>query len=335
MSLKDKIGAVRNDFRAALDKFPTDPIKIDELRVRFLGRKGEVAQLFSTMGSVPAEERADAGKLLNELKNELTLSFEKKLKGVVTRSISILSNTTIKLPPDYTLPGIDIPVGSIHPIEQTLTEVKDIFKSIGFSIAYGPEIDDEYHNFEALNIPKHHPARDMQDTFFVEDNAVLRTHTSNVQIHLMENEQPPIRYIVPGRVFRNEAISYKSFCLFHQVEGLYVDKNVSFSELKGTLDYFVRRMFGDDVKIRFRPSYFPFTEPSAEVDIWDPERNQWMEILGCGMVNPKVFENIGYNPKIWHGYAFGMGIERIAMLKYKIQDIRHFYRNDIRFLEQF
>lgn len=330
MSLKDKIGAVRNDFRAALDKFPTDPIKIDELRVRFLGRKGKVAQLFSTMDSISAEERADAGKLLNELKNELQSLFDYAVKSVSQNQKKRKTDSV-----DYTLPGIAIPVGSIHPIEQTLTEVKDIFKSIGFSIAYGPEIDDEYHNFEALNIPKHHPARDMQDTFFVEDNAVLRTHTSNVQIHLMENEQPPIRYIVPGRVFRNEAISYKSFCLFHQVEGLYVDKNVSFSELKGTLDYFVRRMFGDDVKIRFRPSYFPFTEPSAEVDIWDPERNQWMEILGCGMVNPKVFENIGYDPKIWHGYAFGMGIERIAMLKYKIQDIRHFYRNDIRFLEQF
>lgn len=327
MSLKGKIGAVRNDFRAALDKFPTDPIKIDELRVRFLGRKGEVAQLFSTMGSIPAEERAKYGMDLNRLKSEIKAFFEFVPKKSTQKSISAIS--------DYTLPGIAIPVGSIHPIEQTLTEVKDIFKSIGFSIAYGPEIDDEYHNFEALNIPKHHPARDMQDTFFVEDNAVLRTHTSNVQIHLMENEQPPIRYIVPGRVFRNEAISYKSFCLFHQVEGLYVDKNVSFSELKGTLDYFVRRMFGDNVKIRFRPSYFPFTEPSAEVDIWDPERNQWMEILGCGMVNPKVFENIGYDSSVWHGYAFGMGIERIAMLKYKIQDIRHFYRNDIRFLEQF
>jgi len=330
MSLKDKIGAVRNDFRAALDKFPTDPIKIDELRVRFLGRKGEVAQLFSTMDSISAEERADAGKLLNALKNELQSLFDYAVKSVSQNQRKKKTDSV-----DYTLPGIAIPVGSIHPIEQTLTEVKDIFKSILFSIAYGPEIDDEYHNFEALNIPKYHPARDMQDTFFVEDNAVLRTHTSNVQIHLMENEEPPIRYIVPGRVFRNEAISYKSFCLFHQVEGLYVDKNVSFSELKGTLDYFVRRMFGDDVKIRFRPSYFPFTEPSAEVDIWNSERNQWMEILGCGMVNPKVFENIGYDPKIWHGYAFGMGIERIAMLKYKIQDIRHFYRNDIRFLEQF
>jgi len=330
MSLKDKIGAVRNDFRAAIDNFPTDPIKIDELRIRFLGRKGEVAQLFSAMGSILAEERAEAGKLLNELKVEVQSLFDTAVKNISKNRQKSKSDNL-----DYTLPGIELPIGSVHPIEQTLTEVKDIFKSIGFSVAYGPEIDDEYHNFEALNIPKHHPARDMQDTFFVEDNAVLRTHTSNVQIHLMENEEPPIRYIVPGRVYRNEAISYKSFCLFHQVEGLFVDKNVSFSELKGTLDYFVRRMFGDDVKIRFRPSYFPFTEPSAEVDIWNTERNQWMEILGCGMVNPKVFENVGYDPSIWHGYAFGMGIERIAMLKYKIQDIRHFYRNDIRFLEQF
>ncbi|MCJ7800766.1 MAG: phenylalanine--tRNA ligase subunit alpha [Candidatus Marinimicrobia bacterium] len=330
MSLKDKIGAVRNDFRAALDNFPSDTIKIDELRVRFLGRKGEVAQLFSTMGSVATEERAKAGKLLNDLKIEVQSLFESAVRNV---SQNLRKKETDNL--DYTLPGVDIPSGSIHPIEQTLTVVKDIFKSIGFSVAYGPEIDDEYHNFEALNIPKHHPARDMQDTFFVEDNAVLRTHTSNVQIHLMENQEPPIRHIVPGRVYRNEAISYKSFCLFHQVEGLYVDKNVSFSELKGTLDYFARRMFGDDVKIRFRPSYFPFTEPSAEVDIWNSERNQWLEILGCGMVNPKVFENVGYDSNIWHGYAFGMGIERIAMLKYKIQDIRHFYRNDIRFLEQF
>ncbi len=282
------------------------------------------------MESIAPEDRAEAGKLFNKLKDELQSLFNSAVKNVTQNQEQNKSDYI-----DYTLPGIDVPIGSIHLIEQTLTEVKDIFKSIGFSIAYGPEIDDEYHNFEALNIPKHHPARDMQDTFFVEDNAVLRTHTSNVQIHLMENQPPPIRYIVPGRVFRNEAISYKSYCLFHQVEGLYVDKNVSFSELKGTLDYFVRRMFGDKIKIRFRPSYFPFTEPSAEVDIWNSERNQWLEILGCGMVNPKVFENIGYDPKIWHGYAFGMGIERIATLKYKIQDIRHFYRNDIRFLEQF
>ena len=236
---------------------------------------------------------------------------------------------------DYTLPGLHFPVGSLHPLQQILDEIKDVFKSIGFSIAYGPEIDDDFHNFQALNMPRHHPARDMQDTFFIDKNIVLRTHTSNVQIHLMENNNPPLRYIVPGRVNRNEAISIKSYCLFHQVEGLYVDKNVSFSEMKGTLEYFVKRLFGTDVKIRFRPSYFPFTEPSADVDIWNEERDQWMEILGCGSVDPAVFENVGYDPEIWQGYAFGMGVERIAMLKYKIADIRQFYQNDVRFLSQF
>lgn len=330
MSLQDKIGAVRNEFRTALDNFPSDPLKIEELRVRFLGRKGQVAQLFATIGKILPEERAKAGKLLNELKQIITADFSSAVDKIQRKSATSAADDI-----DYTLPGIEFPVGSIHPIEQTMTEIKEIFKSIGFSIAYGPEIDDDYHNFEALNIPKHHPARDMQDTFFVDDGAVLRTHTSNVQIHLMENQEPPLRYIVPGRVYRNEAISYKSYCLFHQVEGLYVDKNVSFTELKGTLEYFVRRMFGDNVKIRFRPSYFPFTEPSAEVDIWNDERQQWMEILGCGMVDPQVFKNVGYDPNVWHGYAFGMGVERIAMLKYKIGDIRHFYRNDVRFLEQF
>jgi len=330
MSLKDKIMAVREEFRTAIKNISNDPTNLEEIRVKYLGRKGEVAKLFATMGSILAEERAEAGKHLNELKIEIQSGFDAAQKKHQEHHSKKDTDSF-----DYTLPGIDMPVGSVHPIEQTLTEAKEIFKSIGFSVAYGPEIDDEYHNFDALNIQKHHPARDMQDTFFVDDNVVLRTHTSNVQIHLMENEEPPVRYIVPGRVYRNEALSYKSFCLFHQVEGLFIDKNVSFSELKGTLDYFVRRMFGDDVKIRFRPSYFPFTEPSAEVDMWNTERNQWMEILGCGMVNPKVLENVGYDSSIWHGYAFGMGIERIAMLKYKIQDIRQFYQNDVRFLEQF
>ena len=220
-------------------------------------------------------------------------------------------------------------------MESILDEIKSIFSSIGFSVAYGPEIDDDFHNFEALNIPKHHPARDMQDTFFIDKNTVLRTHTSNVQIHLMETMDPPIKFIVPGRVYRNETISYKSYCLFHQVEGLYINTNVSFSELKGTLEYFIQSLFGNDTKIRFRPSFFPFTEPSAEIDVWNEERNQWMEILGCGMVDPQVLINVGYDPDKWDGYAFGMGIERMAMLKYKINDIRLFYQGDLRFLEQF
>ncbi|MDG1224859.1 MAG: phenylalanine--tRNA ligase subunit alpha, partial [Candidatus Marinimicrobia bacterium] len=186
-----------------------------------------------------------------------------------------------------------------------------------------------------LNVPEHHPARDMQDTFFIDKDIVLRTHTSNVQIHLMEEEEPPLRFIVPGRVYRNEAISYKSYCLFHQVEGLFVDKNVSFSQLKGCLEYFAKKMFGANRKMRWRPSYFPFTEPSAEVDIWDEQRNQWMEILGCGMVDPEVFKSVGYDTNVWRGYAFGMGVERIAMLKHDIDDIRLFYNGDVRFLRQF
>ena len=220
-------------------------------------------------------------------------------------------------------------------MQQTLDQIKSIFSDVGFSIAYGPEIDDDFHNFGALNFPPEHPARDMQDTFFIDPETVLRTHTSNVQIHLMEDQDPPLRYIVPGRVYRNEAISYKSYCLFNQVEGIYVDKKVSFSDLKSMLEYFVKRMFGDNTKMRFRPSFFPFTEPSAEVDIWSEKRNEWLEILGCGMVDPEVFKSVNIDSNIWHGYAFGMGVERICMLKYGIDDIRLFYQGDMRFLEQF
>jgi phenylalanyl-tRNA synthetase alpha chain len=226
-------------------------------------------------------------------------------------------------------------VGHVHPLQQTMDDIKSIFMNIGFSVAYGPEIDDDFHNFGGLNFPPEHPARDMQDTFFIDSETVLRTHTSNVQIHLMEEKDPPLRYIIPGRVYRNEAISFKSYCLFHQVEGLYVDKNVSFADQKGILEYFVKRMFGADTKMRFRPSFFPFTEPSAEVDIWSEKRGQWLEILGCGMVDPEVFKSVNIDPNIWHGFAFGMGIERICMLKYGIDDIRLLYQGDMRFLEQF
>ena len=330
MSLQQKIKAVRISFRTALDSLTSDKNAIEELRSKYLGRKGEIASLFSQMVTADPEEKPLLGKALNQLKNDCSVSFEKKVRGF-EKPVGYSTSSGM----DYTLPGIHFPVGSLHPLQQILDEIKDVFISIGFSIAYGPEIDDDFHNFQALNIPKHHPARDMQDTFFIDKNIVLRTHTSNVQIHLMENNNPPLRYIVPGRVYRNEAISFKSYCLFHQVEGLYVDKHVSFSEMKGMLEFFVKRIFGRNVKIRFRPSYFPFTEPSAEVDVWDETRDQWMEILGCGSVDPAVFENVGYDPEIWQGYAFGMGIERIAMLKYKIADIRHFYQNDVRFLSQF
>lgn len=329
MTLNDSIEAVRKEFRAALESFPDDKKEIEVLRIKFLGRKGAVADLFSRLGNIEPSERPNAGKRLNELKVEITQLFDSHVSKTTpeeNRPASI---------EDFTLPGYYYGQGNLHPLEQTINEMKDIFSSIGFSVSYGPEIDDDYHNFEALNIPKHHPSRDMQDTFFVDENTVLRTHTSNVQIHLMEEQKPPLRSIMPGRVFRNEAISFKSYCLFHQVEGLYVDENVSFRELKGTIEYFVRKMFGSIVKIRFRPSYFPFTEPSAEVDIWNGQKNSWMEILGCGMVDPAVFQNVGYDPEKWKGYAFGMGVERITMLKYGIRDIRTLYGGDIRFLKQF
>ena len=330
MPLKEQIESVRNQFLADIESFPQAPPLIDQLKSKYLGRKGLVAQLFSKMSQVKSEDRPRMGQELNSLKIELTRQFENKVASILA-----LGKRSPDEAIDLTLPGKAPRLGSVHILEQTLSDIKEIFKSIGFHVAYGPEVDDDYHNFSALNIPEHHPARDMQDTFFVDAKTVLRTHTSNVQIHLMENEDPPIRYIVPGRVYRNEAISYKSYCLFHQVEGIYINKRVSFGELKGCLEYFVRHMFGAERDMRFRPSYFPFTEPSAEVDIWDEERQEWLEILGCGMVDPNVLDNVGYDSKIWHGYAFGMGVERIAMLKYNINDIRLFYNGDIRFLEQF
>ncbi len=330
MSIQEQIDSVRRSFLAELDSFSDDSGEIDLIRSKYLGRKGQVASLFNLMGNASQEERPVLGQKLNDLKIELTDLYENKINSL-TKEKQRSQDQRL----DLSLPGREHRLGSLHILEQTLNEVKDIFRSIGFHIAFGPEVDDDYHNFTALNIPEHHPARDMQDTFFINPETVLRTHTSNVQIHLMEEEEPPIRYIVPGRVYRNEAIGYKSYCLFHQVEGIYINEKVSFAELKGCLEYFVKQMFGPKMKMRFRPSYFPFTEPSAEVDIWDEERKQWMEILGCGMVDPAVLENVGYDSNKWHGYAFGMGIERIAMLKYKIDDIRHFYSGDVRVLEQF
>ena len=330
MSALKQVETVRNDFLAELEDVNEDLKEIESLRSKYLGRKGKVASLFSLMGEASNEERPALGESLNQLKKELTTLFEDKVSEF-DRSRQEAEDDSI----DLSLPGKEHRLGSIHILEQTLSEIKDIYRSIGFHVAYGPEVDDDHHNFTALNIPEHHPARDMQDTFFIDPGTVLRTHTSNVQVHLMEEQDPPIRYIVPGRVYRNEAIGYKSYCLFHQVEGIYINERVSFGELKGCLEYFVKQMFGPKKKMRFRPSFFPFTEPSAEVDIWDEERQQWMEILGCGMVDPAVLDNVGYDSSRFHGYAFGMGVERIAMLKYKISDIRHFYSGDVRFMEQF
>ena len=326
MSLKDSIESVKNDFLTEFANI-NDSTGYELIRQKYLGRNGLVTNLFKELGRASNDDRPVFGQLLNQLKNELS----EKINSIQSGNKTDSNNELV----DIALPGKLYASGSTHILEQTFNDIKKIFSDIGFSISYGPEIDDEYHNFTALNVPEHHPARDMQDTFFVDKDIVLRTHTSNVQIHLMEEKDPPLRFIVPGRVYRNESISYKSYCLFHQVEGLFVDKNVSFAQLKGCLEYFVKKMFGSDRKMRWRPSYFPFTEPSAEVDIWDKQRNQWMEILGCGMVDPEVFNSVNYDPKIWRGYAFGMGVERIAMLKYGIEDIRLFYGGDIRFLRQF
>ena len=330
MSALKLIETVRNEFLADLEDVGEDLNQIEKFRSTYLGRKGKVASLFSLMGKASNEDRPALGNSLNKLKTELTTLFENKVADIDSSRQKAQDESI-----DLSLPSKQQRLGSIHILEQTLSEIKEIYQSIGFHVAYGPEVDDDHHNFTALNIPEHHPARDMQDTFFIDPETVLRTHTSNVQVHLMEEQDPPIRYIVPGRVYRNEAIGYKSYCLFHQVEGIYINERVSFGELKGCLEFFVKQMFGPKKKMRFRPSYFPFTEPSAEVDIWDEERQQWMEILGCGMVDPAVLENVGYDPSRFHGYAFGMGVERIAMLKYKINDIRHFYSGDVRFMEQF
>ena len=321
------IKKVKTSFQSDLKSCKTSE-DLEQLRIKYLGRRGQLTDLFNQFGTLSNKDKPKYGKTLNVLKSDLTTSYNEKLTV-----LNLDQGNDDKR--DFSLPGYALPKGNIHPLEHVTDEIKSIFQSIGFSVAYGPEIEDDYHNFEALNVPKHHPARDMQDTFFIDSDIVLRTHTSNVQIHLMENQDPPLRHICCGRVFRNEAVSYKSFCLFHQVEGLVINESSSFAEMKGTLEYFAKEMFGKDTKMRFRPSYFPFTEPSAEVDIWNDKLDQWMEILGCGMVNPNVLENVGYDSEKYQGFAFGMGIERIAMIKYGIRDIRLFYQNDKRFLEQF
>ena len=326
MSTQETIESVREAFRTDSKLVAKDPDKYESLKIKFLGRKGLVAELFSNIPNVAIDLRPQYGKNLNELKNEISSFFDNNKAQVFDAKIDSTDNS---------LPGPKFKIGNEHPIQKTLDEIKSIFINLGFSIAYGPEIDDDFHNFSALNFPEEHPARDMQDTFFIEEDIVLRTHTSNVQVHLMEKKDPPLRYIVPGRVYRNESISFKSYCLFHQIEGLYVDKNVSFADHKAILEYFVKKMFGSNTKMRFRPSFFPFTEPSAEVDIWSEKRGQWLEILGSGMVDPEVFKSVNIDENIWSGFAFGLGVERICMLKYEIDDIRLLYQGDIRFLEQF
>lgn len=314
---------------------------VNEYRIRFLSRKqGQITALLKRIPEVSAANRKLFGREINAAKA--------LVEGRIADAETSLRQAEKQAPahPDLTLPGRLAAEGSLHPVTQVLRMITHVFESYGFEVKEGPEIEDDWHNFSALNFPPDHPARDMQDTFFIEspddehNGILLRTHTSPAQIRIMESKKPPIRVIVPGRVYRNEAISYKSYCLFHQVEGLYVDEGVTMADLKQILHAFARTLFGEDVKMRFRPSFFPFTEPSAEVDIWwkddlQPGGGRWMEIMGCGMVDPNVLEGVGIDSEKYTGYAFGMGIERIAMLRYGIDDIRVLYENDIRFLEQF
>lgn len=315
--------------------------ELEQFRIEYLGKKGILNAFFAEFKTIPNENKKDFGQAINELKQttnqkieDLKASFKAQLdeRGIYG---------------DLSRPAEVIEIGSRHPISVVKNQIIEVFSNIGFNVSEGPEIEDDWHNFSALNLPEYHPARDMQDTFFIQTNPkdiLLRTHTSSVQVRYMENNKPPIRTISPGRVFRNEDISARSHCIFHQVEGLYIDKNVSFKDLKQTLSYFTTQLFGKS-KIRLRPSYFPFTEPSAEVDIyWGLETETdyritkgtgWLEIMGCGMVDPNVLKNVDIDPNEYSGFAFGMGIERIAMLLYQVEDIRMFYENDIRFLKQF
>jgi phenylalanyl-tRNA synthetase alpha chain len=333
----DKIKALKEEISATVAKSMGE---VEELRIKYISKKGSINQLFADFKNVPAEQKKEVGKAINDLK-ELALEKINSLKE------SFESNGSSASGMDLTRPGEPMKLGTRHPLSLVKNEIINIFGRLGFTVAEGPEIEDDWHVFSALNFPPEHPARDMQDTFFIEKDpdVLLRTHTSSVQIRVMERTQPPIRAIFPGRVFRNEAISARSHCIFHQVEGLYVDENVSFADLKQTLLYFAKELFGEDTKIRLRPSYFPFTEPSAEMDISCSicggegcnvcKYTGWLEILGCGMVDPNVLEACNIDSKKYTGFAFGMGIERITMLRYGIKDIRHFFENDIRFLKQF
>ena len=314
--------------------------EIELFRIKYLGKKGIINKLFSEFKTIDNSEKKKVGQLLNQLKN----TANQKMADLIL-DISEGSNQSKSIN-DITRPGDPISIGSRHPISLVKNRIIDIFSKIGFTISEGPEIEDDWHNFTALNLPEYHPARDMQDTFFIEKDPdiLLRTHTSSVQVRYMENNKPPIRTISPGRVYRNEAISARSHCFFHQVEGLCIDKNISFADLKQTLEYFTKMLFGKS-KIRLRPSYFPFTEPSAEVDVyWGLENDLdykmtkgtgWLEIMGCGMVDPNVLKNCGIDPKEYSGYAFGLGIDRIALLLHQIDDIRLLSENDVRFIKQF
>lgn len=336
-SLQEQI----NQYEQEINAFqPANAAELEDFRIKFLGTKGIVKQIFGEMKNVPADQRKEMGQVLNAFKNLAETKFE-SFKDM--QAASAAKGPSI----DVSLPGTPLPIGTRHPLRVVENKIVSIFERIGFSVATGPEIEDDWHNFTSLNMPEHHPARDMQDTFYVSSDPawVLRTHTSSVQARILETTELPVRVICPGRVYRNETISARAHCFFHQCEGLYVDKNVSFADLKQTLYYFVTEMFGPDTKVRFRPSYFPFTEPSAEMDISCTvcggsgcslcKHTGWVEILGCGMVHPNMLRNFGIDPEVYSGFAFGMGVERITQIRYQVNDLRLYSQNDVRFLRQF
>lgn len=336
--MNEKIAQLLNEAETLVAKTAAEA---EELRIKYLGRNGVLNALFEDFKKVEPALKKEVGVKINELKNKLT----EKINSLKDDNGSGTEQKGLDF--DYSLPVDTSTLGSRHPLSLVRNEIIEIFSRLGFVVADGPEIEDDWHNFSALNFPPEHPARDMQDTFFISLNPemALRTHTSSVQVRVMEKTQPPIRIVMPGRVYRNEAISARAHIQFHQIEGLYIDKDVSFADLKQTLLYFAREIFGEKTQIRMRPSYFPFTEPSAEVDITCSlcggsgcnvcKYSGWVEILGCGMVHPNVLQNCGIDPKVYTGYAFGMGVERITMLKYQIKDLRLFFENDVRFLNQF
>lgn len=304
--------------------------QLEELRISYLGKKGQLSLILKEMGKLAPEERPRIGAMANEIKNTIQDNLSNKQQNLQQAEIQkqILAETL-----DVTMPGVSYPLGKSHPLQSTIERIIDIFVGLGYTVAEGPQIESDYYNFTALNTPEDHPARDMQDTFYFEDGSLLRTHTSSVQIRYMEKNEPPIRIIAPGRVYRRDTVDATHSAVFHQIEILAVDKGLTFTDLKGTIKEFLRQMFGDDLPTVFRASYFPFTEPSAEVDVqW---QGKWLEVLGCGMVDPNVLTAVGYDPEIYTGFAAGLGVERFAMILHKIDDIRRLYHSDLRFLQQF
>lgn len=339
--MEEKIQLLINEVSDFVAKSKQD---LETFRMKYISRKGEIGELFEQLKQVPVEQKKEIGRVLNELKQKAEAKFADLSQALEGREVTAADI-------DLTLPPVPNKVGNLHPLTLTKLRIIEIFERLGFNVVDGPEIEDDWHNFSSLNFPENHPAREMQDTFFIEKSQkpggdiLLRTHTSNVQVRLLEKQKPPVRAIMPGRVYRNEAISARAHCFFHQVEGLYVDRNVSFADLKQTLFHFAKEMYGKDVKLRLRPSFFPFTEPSAEIDVTCLickgegcvvcKRSGWVEIAGAGMVHPNVLRNCGVDPEEFTGFAFGMGIERVTQLRYQVNDLRLYSENDIRFLKQF